>query len=247
MLPDRYKRSLIQQLVPHMSDEYRQHVEEHDVPEEIAGDANLAALLSDDAKDAVIRKTIGVERDMIVRRNPFDADDRSESAELEQLHGYTPVNLGHLASGVAQLLRDTPTVAKSHDEHCKAHFRPGRLPPETPRQQECMEMYSALASAILKRKIRCERVKGGSVAAAFNNGVLSLNMGVSHLWDDPLGEESLGIILHECAHDKVSGHSVSFQDEVARLGARLAAWVAGNPSWWQEWFKRLPTKNEKVV
>ena len=102
-----------------------------------------------------------------------------------------------------------------------------------------MEMYSALASAILKRTIRCQRSKGGNVSAAYDNGVITLSMDVSCLWDDPLGEESLGTILHECAHDKVSGHSISFQDEIARLGACLAAWVAGNPSWWQEWFKRL--------
>jgi len=100
-------------------------------------------------------------------------------------------------------------------------------------------MYAALAGAILKRPIRCQRCQGGNVAAAFGNGVISLNIDVAYLWDDPMGEESVGLILHECAHDKVSGHSVAFQDEIARLGARLAAWVAENPSWWQDWRKRL--------
>ena len=176
---------------------------------------------------------------MIVRRNPFDTDDLSESAELEQLHGYKPLSLNHLPRGVAHLLKDAPTVAKAHDDYCKVHFQYGRVPSMTQRQKECMEMYSALASAILKRKIQCERAQGSGFGAAFKNGMISLNIDVSHLWDDPLGEQSLGIILHECAHDRVSGHSVSFQDEIARLGACLAAWVAGNPSWWQEWFRRL--------
>jgi hypothetical protein len=102
-----------------------------------------------------------------------------------------------------------------------------------------MEMYAALASAILKRTITCERGRGSGFSAAWKDGAITLNIDVSCLWDDPLGEESVGTILHECVHDKTSGHSIAFQDEIARLGARLAAWVAGNPSWWQEWHKRL--------
>jgi hypothetical protein len=239
MLPERYKRSLLTQLVPHLSDEYRRAVEDHGVPEEISGDAELANLLSDDAKRFVVRATIGVEPDLVLRRNPFDADDPSESAELEQLHGYKPVSLGHLASGVAGLLKDAPTVAKAHDEKCKAHFQYGHLPPITPRQKDCMEMYAALASAVLNRTIRCQRSQGGTVKAAFDNGTITLNIDVASLWNDPLGEESVGTILHECAHETVSGHSVSFQVEIAKLGARLAAWVAGNSSWWQQWHKRL--------
>ena len=71
---------------------------------------------------------------------------------------------------------------------------------------------------------------GGGFSATWRDGTITLNIDVAHLWDDPLGEESVGTILHECAHDKVSGHSISFQDEIAGLGARLAAWVAENPS-----------------
>ncbi len=239
MLPDGYKRALLLQLVPRMSDEYRQVVEEHGVPEEISGNAELADRLSDETKASVIRKTTGADREMIVRRNQFDADDPSESAELEQLHGYKPVNLRHLASGVARLLEDAPTVAQTHDEQCKVHSCHGRLPPKTARQTECLEMYSALAGAILGRSIKCERMQGGNVKASFGKGIMRLNIDTPCLWDDPLGEESVGTVLHECAHDTVSGHSVSFQVEIARLGARLAAWVAGNHSWWQEWHERL--------
>lgn len=195
--------------------------------------------LSDAAKEVVVRKTTGADPKMVVRRNPFDPDDRSESAELEQRHGYTPVNLAHMASGVSSLLKDAPTVAVTYDEQCKPHFQHGRLPPATPRQKECLEMFSGLAGVILKRPIKCQRCQGGNVKAAFGNGVISLNIGVPCFWDDPLGEEAVATILHECAHDQVSGHSVAFQDEVARLGARLAAWVAENPAWWQGWRKRL--------
>ena len=100
-------------------------------------------------------------------------------------------------------------------------------------------MYAGLAGAILGRTVRCNRGQGNGFSATWRNGTITLNIDVSHLWDDPLGEASVGTILHECAHDKVSGHSISFQDEIAGLGARLAAWVAENPSWWQRWRTRL--------
>ena len=83
MLPETYKQSLLAQLVSAMSDEYQRATEEHGVPDEIAAKPDLADRLSGDAKEAVIRKTIGEEPQMIVRRNPFDGNDQSESAELE--------------------------------------------------------------------------------------------------------------------------------------------------------------------
>ena len=174
-----------------------------------------------------------------MRRNPFDRDDLSESAELEQRHGLKAVNTGHLAKGVAQLLKNAPTVAKTHDDVCKVHFQHGRLPPETRRQRDCMKMYAGLASAILGHAVKCGRGMGGGFSATWRDGTITLNIDVAQLWDDPLGEKSVGTILHECAHDKVSGHSISFQDEIAGLGARLAAWVAENPSRWQQWRERL--------
>ncbi len=233
MLPKTYKRSLLLQLVAHLSDDYQQYVQERGVPEEIAGGADLAGRLSDAAKEAVIRETTGSDPKMVVRRNPFDHDDRSESAELEELHGYTSVNLGHLASGVASLLKDTPTVAKTHDEQCKPNFRHGRLPAETLRQKQCLEMYAALAGAILKGPVRCQRCRGGNVAAAFGKGVISLSINVADLWDDPLGEESVGIILHECRARqgvgtlrRVSGRNRPARGTPCRLGCRKPCVVA---------------------
>ena len=62
--------------------------------------------------------------------------------------------------------------------------------------------------------------------------MISLNIDVDHIWSDPLGERSLGLIIHECSHEQVSGHGVAFREEVERLGARLARWVGEHPKRW---------------
>jgi len=57
--------------------------------------------------------------------------------------------------------------------------------------------------------------------------------------NDPLGVESIGMILHECAHAAVSGHSIAFAEEVQRLGGKLAGWVGTNPERWADLRDRL--------
>jgi len=182
---------------------------------------------------------VGVQRKNIARENPFDPDNDTEAEELRQRQQKKPVNTGSLPDGIRTLLKDTPTVAELHDELCKAHFQFGVLPPETERQYECLRMYAELATAILGTRVSCERVMSDSIAAVWCTGTLSLNINVPHIWDDPLGEQSLALILHECAHGKVSGHSLAFQDEIARLGGRLARWVAVHPQWWEGWRRKF--------
>ena len=72
------------------------------------------------------------------------------------------------------------------------------------------------------------------MAAAYMDGVISLSIDVEHIWAEPLGEDSLGLIIHECAHELSSGHAVAFREEVERLGARLARWVGDNHRRWTE-------------
>ena len=95
-----------------------------------------------------------------------------------------------------------------------------------------MSVFAEIASALVGKKVRVDRVRSGSVAATYGSGKLRLNVDVSHIWDNPVGEDSLGLIIHECAHDKVSGHGVEFRKEVERLGGRLARWVGDNPGRW---------------
>ncbi len=95
-----------------------------------------------------------------------------------------------------------------------------------------MAAFEEIASALAGRRVRCDRVRGGSVAAAYKNGVMSLNIDVDHIWSDPLGERSLGLIIHECSHEQVSAYAVAFREEVEGLGARLARWVGEHPERW---------------
>lgn len=235
MLPSKFRANLISQLVKPMSDEFITYMAQHnDAPPEIKDDRANATLLVNAAQEVLIEKVTGAEKDKIVRRNPFDSDDLSESQELEH-RGFTPINRGSLPAGVSELLQDTLSVAETHDRECKANFRTGPdFPPATERQTQCMAVFTEIGSALTGRPITCERVRGGSVAAAYLDGVISLNINVRHIWTDPLGEKTLGLIIHECAHEKVSGHAVGFEEEVRLLGGRLAWWVGNNHHRWTE-------------
>lgn len=71
------------------------------------------------------------------------------------------------------------------------------------------------------------------------NGTISLNIDGGYLWDDPLGGESIGTILHECAHKYESGHSIALAEVVQRLGGKLAGWVGQNSPRWADVQDRL--------
>jgi hypothetical protein len=234
MLPAKYKQQLVSLLVGPLSDLYAAHCNDHaEVPCEIRDFRENAQRLNPAAQAAAILAAVGVDRGKVVRRNPLDVNDRSESQELETL-GYEPVNRAHLPAGISTLLADAPTVAEVHDRECKAHTTTDPdFPPETPRQRACMTAFEEIATALLGRRARCSRFSRGGAAAAWSDGEISLNIDHACLWKDPLGEESLGIILHECAHARVGGHSPEFTKKVARLGGKLAGWVGQNSESWR--------------
>lgn len=240
MLPDTYKDSLVRSLIKHVSDLYAAFMDDrNEVPPEIRNVSRNSEQLHQSVQERAVELTVRAKRRDIARENPFDPDNDTEAEELRQRQHRMPINTGSLPDGIRTLLKDTPTVAELHDEFCKVQFRLGSLPPETDRQRACLQMYSELASALLEIRVSCQRVMGGRVAAAWDTETISLNIDVPHIWNDPLAEESVALILHECAHNKVSGHSLSFQDEIARLGGRLAGWVAANSEWWARWRAKL--------
>jgi hypothetical protein len=233
MLADKYKEKLIGDLIGHMSDAYIEYMDARgEAPAEIADSRRNAASLSDDARRKLVRTVTGADPDDIVRRNPLDPDDVGESQELES-RGLAPVNRGSLPRGVSEILASAPTVAARHDELCKAHMGVTHLQAETDHQRACIAAYEVVAEALLGRRVGFKRFRGGP-CATWDDGTIGLNIGAGHLWSDPLGEESVGVILHECAHAKVSGHAVAFAEEVQRLGGKLAGWVARNHKQWEK-------------
>ena len=236
-LPAKFKSSVIAQLIGPMSDHYIAHMQAQGAaPPELAGDPTNAENLTSEARDQLVKTVAGAEMERIVRRNPLDKDDVSESQELEN-KGFVPINRRSLPAGVSALLEDAPTVARKHDEECKVQFHTNKdFPRETERQRRCMSAYSKIASAIVGKPVECTRVRAQTASAAWNtaSATLKLNIDEKHLWDDPLGEESVGVILHECAHDEVSGHTIGFADEVARLGGKLAGLIGRDPQWWSD-------------
>jgi len=239
LLPSKYKDALISKLIEPMSDKYITYMKEHnEAPSEIRDHSDNATCLTEKAQRLLVKMITGADKDKIVRRNPLDPNDTSESHELED-RGYVPLNRGNLASGVSKLLENNYTVADVHDKKCKPHFRPDpEFPALTDRQRQCMMVYSEIVGVLLNRCIKCDRVRGGFVAAAMAKTVLKLNIDVKYLWDDPLVEQALAVIIHESAHGKVSGHSVAFTKEVERMGAKLTRWVGENQIRWAE-FNRI--------
>jgi len=240
MLPDKYKGKLVSHLVPHMSEDYIAYMDEHDdAPAEVKNDRDNAASLSEDAKNALVKTVTGVDPDRVVRRNPLDPDDTSESQELEN-EGFVPLNRRVLPNGVSEILEDAPTVAAKHDELCKVWFQDDpNFPPETERQRVCIAAYKIIAESLLKQSVRFNRFHSSSKVATWSSGVISLNIDVNYLWNDPLGADSIGTILHECTHKYVSGHSVAFRERLEHLGGKLAGWVGQNPQQWAEMRDRL--------
>ena len=240
LLPAKYKDKVISELIGAASDLYAQYTKTHgEVPPEICNVPQNAKRLNEAARVAIIETHLKASPDKIVRRNLSDQNDRSESQELEDLE-FIPVNRRYLPPGVSALLDDTPTVTQKHNEICKVNSSSdANLPPETPRQAACMRAFSEIASCLAGFSVNCRRFRNSKALATWNEGTITLNIDHSCLWVDPLGEEALGIVIHECTHAKVSGHCAAFQKESANLGARFALWVANHPERWVALRKEL--------
>ena len=110
-----------------------------------------------------------------------------------------------------------------------------------------MRAFSEIASSLVGFSVSCRRFRSSTALATWNDGAIALNIDHSCLWADPLGEEALGIVIHECTHAEVSGHCKAFQKESANLGARFALWVANHPERWaalrEELYGSVPAKD----
>lgn len=247
MLPEAYKKTLINSIVGSVSDLYISYMNTSDnVPSEISNDRDNAEKLSDDAKSLLVEKVVGCSIDKIVRRNTMSANDRSESQELEN-RGYVPVNRGTLPAGVSEVIKNNPTVADKHNAECKVNLTAGSIPPITDKQRKCLEIWKTIAEGILGKHIQMGRFSGNGAIAIHDAGGISFNIKESSLWSDPLGIHAIGTLVHECAHEKVSGHNMEFCSEVERLSGRLARWVAENHELWKELEEKFFCKKEEIL
>ncbi len=247
MLPTAYKERLISALVNPMSDLYQEFMKTEDrVPAEISNDPDKARNLSDEAKETVAETVFERPLSEIGRRNPLDEQDKSRSQELEA-GGMMPVNTAYVPAGIKEILSACPTVKELHDERCKVHLTPGLIPELTEHQETCLSIYKEIASALLDRQVAFHHfraaVDGNScgIQAVYRraDGSIGLNIRVKHLWNEPLGADALGVIVHECAHEAIEGHAIEFQREIQRLAGKLAVWVGSNPAVWLDLQERL--------
>jgi hypothetical protein len=236
MLPESYKETLVRQLIGPMSDDYTAYMRQtKEAPPEIRDNADNAEQLTPEAGDELVKTVTGYEPDVIVLENRFDPDNVSEKHELDERFGLKAVNRGSLPEGAKKRLDGHQTVAAVHDQRIKSHVRSGPdFPTETPRQRKCLYIFSEVAAAVLGYPIQADRFSGAGPCAVHERGLILLNIERKYLWNNPMSAESLAVVLHECAHEKVSGHSIEFQIELERLAGRLAVWVGDNPDRWSE-------------
>lgn len=228
VLPDRYKNALLAALAGPCSDLYAAQARAGIAAPEIETTPALARALHADARSAVVERQLGAPLASLVRRNPFDADDRTEAQELESRHGLVPVDLRHLPAGIAAVVSEAPTVAARHDSLCKVQVTPGVIAPPTARERTCLERWATVATQVLGFGVRVELIEGGSVNAVWDGAArtISVNRLRREFFAAPCGPAALKTLIHECAHSVSAGHSIEFADEACRLGARLASLAA---------------------
>jgi len=61
-----------------------------------------------------------------------------------------------------------------------------------------------------------------AIATWSSGDVLTLGIDTPWLWTDPLGEESLAVLIHECAHCQNAHHGRDFHKEMEKLAGRAA-------------------------
>lgn len=61
-----------------------------------------------------------------------------------------------------------------------------------------------------------------AIATWSSDDVLTLGIDTPWLWTDPLGEESLSVLVHEAAHHLNAHHGRDFHAEIEKLAGRAA-------------------------
>ena len=62
----------------------------------------------------------------------------------------------------------------------------------------------------------------GACATWSSDDVLTLGLDSPWIWSDPLGEETLCTLIHECGHHQAAHHGRDFHKELERLAGRAA-------------------------
>lgn len=78
-----------------------------------------------------------------------------------------------------------------------------------------------------------------AVATWNQDDVLTLGIDTPWLWSDPLGEEALGVLCHECAHHLNAHHGRDFHREMEKLAGRAARIMLMGADHVRERFKGL--------
>ena len=122
----------------------------------------------------------------------------------------------------------TLSTTKAHEQLCQINFRTGDIRSPTKEEERVLEAVAFIASAILDSEVEAVHSKGYGYSMTYHNKRISVNLNVAELWLNPFKNPTLEAILHECAHDKFSGHGMEHSKEIARLAGKFSEWWIQN-------------------
>lgn len=67
-----------------------------------------------------------------------------------------------------------------------------------------------------------------AIATWGSGGRLSLSEKYRSMWQNPFSEYFLGVLVHECAHERAAHHGDTFREEVERMAGKLALFFLNN-------------------
>lgn len=207
-LKDLY-RQVLPQLLPDLEpeqlrDEWVSQAVE-DAPTELRREIVTAAFGTDAVRSV---PTLG--------RYDFDADAREM--------GLTPIDTRLLPKGLreatAEFMQTSRDVELARRERVNIAFTQDSNLSE---DDAVRAFVSWLAQQLVEIPVVVSIVDQADFIAAWGGGGrMTLNRQCRDIWLDPLSERFLGVLVHECAHEKAGHHGDDFRKEVERMAGKLA-------------------------
>ncbi|HSE47235.1 MAG TPA: ATP-binding protein [Gemmatimonadales bacterium] len=152
-------------------------------------------------------------------------DWNSDAREM----GLEPINTALLPKGLREAAMETMRSAKDVElERREVVARSFTAAEDVTDDYPITSFVAWLASQLVDMPVDVRVaddlvVRGAPAIAAWaGGGRMSLNQKYRDEWIDPMTERFLGILVHECAHERAAHHADQFQDEVERLAGKLA-------------------------
>jgi hypothetical protein len=227
-LPDTFKNKLKRAVICVLETEVKEFFEESgEMPSILLNDKDAFDNIPASVKNFVIKETFGKDIQDIVRDNHFDKDRFSKIDELENEKGKKIIDLKSAPLALKGYLKEnTGGLTDVHNDLCGIKFSKGFIRKPNQAEKRVLDAISYIASSILKTEVTASPVEGEGFYMTFDKTTksISVNYRVRSMWGNPFKNPIIGVILHEVAHDKHSGHSNQHNHEIERMAGKLCEW-----------------------